>query len=63
VSVRMARSTTTSSTSPVLSGRVQDVTAFERLSQALHAFLDASLDPDVRRIILIDGPAVLGWVQ
>src|ERR1700728_4778788 len=36
-------------------------TAFERLSQALHAFLDASLDPDVRRIILIDGPAVLGW--
>ena len=36
-------------------------TWFERLGQALHAFLDASLDPEVRRIILIDGPAVLGW--
>ena len=30
-------------------------TSFERLGQALHAFLDASLDPEVRRIILIDG--------
>ena len=29
--------------------------------QGLHAFLDVSLDPEVRRIILIDGPAVLGW--
>jgi AcrR family transcriptional regulator len=36
-------------------------TWFERLGQALHAFLDASLEPEVRRIILIDGPAVLGW--
>ena len=36
-------------------------TWFERLSEGLHAFLDASLDPEVRRIILIDGPAVLGW--
>ena len=25
------------------------------------AFLDASLDPEVRRVLLIDGPAVLGW--
>ncbi len=32
----------------------------ERLEQALAAFLDASLDADVRRILLIDG-AVLGW--
>jgi AcrR family transcriptional regulator len=36
-------------------------TGFERLRQALRAFLDASLEPEVRRIILIDGPAVLGW--
>ena len=36
-------------------------TWFERLGQGLHAFLDASLDGEVRRIILIDGPAVLGW--
>jgi AcrR family transcriptional regulator len=33
----------------------------ERLDQALAAFLDASLEPEVRRILLIDGPAVLGW--
>ncbi len=33
----------------------------QRLDQALAAFLDASLEPDVRRILLIDGPAVLGW--
>jgi len=33
----------------------------ERLGQALDGFLDASLEPEVRRILLIDGPAVLGW--
>jgi AcrR family transcriptional regulator len=32
-----------------------------RLRQALDGFLDASLEPEVRRILLIDGPAVLGW--
>lgn len=32
-----------------------------RLTQGLEAFLDASVEPEVRRIILIDGPAVLGW--
>jgi AcrR family transcriptional regulator len=37
-------------------------TWFERLGQALSAFLDASVgEPEVRRILLIDGPAVLGW--
>jgi AcrR family transcriptional regulator len=36
-------------------------TSFTRLGQGLHAFLDASLDAEVRRIILVDGPAVLGW--
>ena len=25
------------------------------------AWLDASADPEVRRIVLLDGPAVLGW--
>jgi len=33
----------------------------QRLDQALTAFLDASLEPEVRRILLVDGPAVLGW--
>ena len=36
-------------------------TWLERLDQALAAFLDASLEPEVRRVLLIDGPAVLGW--
>jgi AcrR family transcriptional regulator len=36
-------------------------TGLERLTQGLEAFLDASLEPEVRRVILIDGPAVLGW--
>ncbi len=34
---------------------------FERLRQALLGFLDASLDAEIARILLIDGPAVLGW--
>lgn len=28
-----------------------------------HAYLDACLRPDVRRILLLDGPAVLGWEE
>lgn len=32
-----------------------------RLVEGLHRFLDASLEPDVQRIMLIDAPAVLGW--
>ena len=42
-------------------GTATGETWFERLRQALVSFLDASLDPEVRRIILVDGPAVLGW--
>ncbi|MGO9296586.1 MAG: TetR/AcrR family transcriptional regulator [Streptosporangiaceae bacterium] len=37
--------------------------ALERLRGGLTSFLDASLTPDVQRILLIDGPAVLGWQQ
>jgi AcrR family transcriptional regulator len=37
-------------------------TWYQRLRQALSAFLDAAVEePEVRRILLIDGPAVLGW--
>jgi AcrR family transcriptional regulator len=31
------------------------------LEVGCHAFLDACLEPDVQRIVLLDGPAVLGW--
>jgi AcrR family transcriptional regulator len=35
--------------------------AIGRLRSGLLRFLDASLTPEVQRILLIDGPAVLGW--
>jgi AcrR family transcriptional regulator len=35
--------------------------ALGRLRSGLLRFLDASLTPEVQRILLIDGPAVLGW--
>jgi AcrR family transcriptional regulator len=35
--------------------------ALDRLRSGLVGFLDASLTPDVQQILLIDGPAVLGW--
>ena len=34
---------------------------WSRLVQGLHRFLDAALEPEVQRIMLIDAPAVLGW--
>lgn len=38
--------------------------ALDLLTAALQQFLDASADnTDVQRILLIDGPAVLGWDQ
>lgn len=35
--------------------------ALNQLHQGLIGFLDASLAPHVQQILLIDGPAVLGW--
>ncbi len=37
--------------------------ALNQLRQGLIGFLDASLTPHVQRILLIDGPAVLGWTR
>lgn len=36
---------------------------WEALEAGCIAFLEAALAPDVRRILLVDGPAVLGWEQ
>jgi AcrR family transcriptional regulator len=33
----------------------------EQMRLGSHAFLDACLDPAVQRIVLLEGPAVLGW--
>lgn len=34
---------------------------WERLSAGLHGFLAAAVEPEVQRVMLIDGPVVLGW--
>ncbi|MCL4254460.1 MAG: TetR/AcrR family transcriptional regulator [Anaerolineae bacterium] len=39
----------------------QELDSWEQLTRGCIAFLEASLDPQVQRIMLIDAPAVLGW--
>lgn len=34
---------------------------WERLCAGLHGFLHAALEPEVQRVMLLDGPVVLGW--
>ena len=34
---------------------------WERLTSGLHGFLQAAQEPAVQRVILVDGPVVLGW--
>ncbi len=36
---------------------------WDRLTTGCRAFLTAATEPAVRRIMLIDGPAVLGWAE
>ncbi|BCO35911.1 TetR/AcrR family transcriptional regulator [Mycobacterium heckeshornense] len=35
--------------------------AWARLSAGLHGFLESALEPEVQRVMLLDGPVVLGW--
>ena len=35
--------------------------SWSALRAGCHAFLDACVDPTVRRVVLLDAPAVLGW--
>ncbi len=42
---------------------IADNAPLEMLRDGLLGFLDASLTPEVQRILLIDGPAVLGWQE
>ncbi|MFM2072596.1 MAG: hypothetical protein RLZZ623_2859 [Actinomycetota bacterium] len=44
-------------------GRMDAPDSFARLRGGLLGFLDASLTPEVQRVLLIDGPAVLGWQE
>ena len=34
---------------------------WQRLSVGLHGFLESALEPEVQRVMLLDGPVVLGW--
>ena len=43
----------------VIAARESD--AWERMRVSLRAFLDACVEPGIQRILLEDGPAVLGW--
>lgn len=36
-------------------------TSLDGLRAGFHAYLDVALQDDVRQILLVDGPAVLGW--
>ncbi|SEF62397.1 DNA-binding transcriptional regulator, AcrR family [Nonomuraea solani] len=36
---------------------------WDRLKAGCAAFVEASADPEVQRVMLIDGPAVLGWAE
>jgi AcrR family transcriptional regulator len=42
-------------------GPAQPADAWTLFRSGVQAYLDAALRPDVQRITLIDGPAVLGW--
>jgi AcrR family transcriptional regulator len=45
-----------------MAGTLGDVTSpFAAMRAGIRAFLEACRTPEVQRIVLIDGPAVLGW--
>lgn len=39
----------------------QGADAWEKLSIGMRGFLESALEPEVQRVMLIDGPVVLGW--
>ena len=45
----------------VARGAAAGTDSLEQMRLGSHAFLDACLDPAVQRIVLLEGPAVLGW--
>jgi AcrR family transcriptional regulator len=50
-------------TETIAAGALAQSDPVEVLRAGTRLFLDACLDPEVQRIVLIDGPAVLGWEQ
>ena len=45
----------------VTEAAMQGTDELDRLRRGCQAFLDTAMDPAVRRIVLLDAPAVLGW--
>jgi AcrR family transcriptional regulator len=39
----------------------QGADAWEKLSVGMRGFLESALEPEVQRVMLLDGPVVLGW--
>ncbi|OBK82566.1 TetR/AcrR family transcriptional regulator, partial [Mycobacterium sp. 1165178.9] len=39
----------------------QGADAWEKLAVGMRGFLESALEPEVQRVMLIDGPVVLGW--
>ena len=48
-------------TRSIVKGSASHNGAWRRFRAGCRLFLEACLDPSVRRILLLDGPAVLGW--
>jgi AcrR family transcriptional regulator len=48
-------------TEEILEGAVGGSDPLEAMRFAIGVFMDASIEPDVQRIVLLDAPAVLGW--
>lgn len=48
-------------TQRILDAAGQETSTWEELVAGCRTFLQACLEPDVRRIVLQDGPRVLGW--
>lgn len=48
---------------PEPDAQLADAMHWRAFRLALHALLDSATDPEVQRILLLDGPVVLGWTQ
>jgi AcrR family transcriptional regulator len=48
-------------TEEIAAGALRGSDPLEAMRVAIGMFLDACLEPDVQRIVLLDAPAVLGW--
>jgi AcrR family transcriptional regulator len=48
-------------TEEIVEGALGGSDPLEAMRFAIGVFMDACMEPDVQRIVLLDGPAVLGW--